>query len=204
MSRAVPVSDHPEGLQETVGAYSYGRQVLNTTARHKRDRKRHATRLSKMNPFDVSKESRDLGEAISRILNVLSIDIYELAAVFGVELSDVVDWYSEKCDCDEIFKLIQGISNIADKIDELNIPQIGLFIRRPIFDGNSLLSLIKEQKDSPEIVNDLNQALAKIKSLADEKKSARKNRAESYKQEISQFKPLREINEITEIIDERG
>jgi hemerythrin-like domain-containing protein len=145
-----------------------------------------------------------LGEAISRILNVLSIDIYELAAMFGVELSDVVDWYSEKCDCDEIFKLIQGISNIADKIDELNIPQIGLFIRRPIFDGNSLLSLIKEQKDSPEIVNDLNQALAKIKSLADEKKSARKNRAESYKQEISQFKPLREINEITEIIDERG
>lgn len=113
-------------------------------------------------------DDRTTAAHVKNIQESFSLNTSELAAVLDVTRPTVYAWLEGSQEPKpEAVNHIRKISQVADKFRCLNISRIDSLIRRPIFNGRSLLDKLKANE---EIVNDL----FTLKILADKENQARK------------------------------
>lgn len=105
-------------------------------------------------------------EQVSRIRELFGLTMSDLANVFGVSRPTVYAWLRGQDPKPESLTLIYRLSAVADEIEKLAVPRIEKLVRRPIFQGRSLIDKMKSGDDVFE-------HLATIKSLGEKEKQVR-------------------------------
>lgn len=86
---------------------------------------------------------RSPADQVSEIRDVYGLNMSELANVLGVTRPTVYAWLSGQEPKPESLVHIKRLSSVTPQIKELNVPRRENLIRRPIFEGKSLLEKIK-------------------------------------------------------------
>lgn len=89
-------------------------------------------------------------EKISSLRDILQLNMSELASLLHVSRPTAYGWLNGKEPNVEAQKNINYLSNIADKVKDLDIGRMDLLIHRPIFNNSSLLDQIIAQEDVTE------------------------------------------------------
>ena len=111
-------------------------------------------------------ETRSPADQVSSIRATYGLNMSELANLLGVTRPTAYAWLNgQEPKADSIIHIHRLSSAIRD-IEELNIPRIDRLIRRPIFEGRSLIDKIKANENIFE-------SLATIKALAEKEAKAR-------------------------------
>jgi transcriptional regulator with XRE-family HTH domain len=140
----------------------------------------------------------DSKKDILDILDALKISMSDLAEILEVDRSIVNSWLKGKLPPEETVNCISRVASVSSYISSLKIPQLDLLIHRPIFNGDSLLYLIKSKKESKDLVDLIKPSVRRIKGIA-EKENQKRN---SYKKDSNNsFRSLEDaLDEFTEII----
>jgi len=111
-------------------------------------------------------ETRSPAEQVSSIRATYGLNMSELANLLGVTRPTAYAWLNGQEPKADSLVHIHRLSVAIREIEELNIPRIDSLIRRPIFEGRSLIDKIKANENIFE-------ALATIKTLAGKESTAR-------------------------------
>lgn len=132
----------------------------------------------------VSKlDTRSPAEHMALIRDIFSLNTSDLAAILNISRPTVYAWLDGQEPKPEKLPYIQQLSRAAEKMKALNIIRIDTLVRRPIFDGNSLLDKLKNGED-------ITPYLETIKKLSDKESDAR------YIQKGLKNKNLRSFSEV--------
>lgn len=111
-------------------------------------------------------DTRSPAEHVVSIRNIFALNTSDLAAVLSVTRPTIYAWLEGQEPKPEMVNHIQKISQMADKLQALNIARVDKLVHRPIFDGYSLLDKLKANEDVTEY-------LPILKKLADKEEQAR-------------------------------
>ncbi|MCU7885461.1 MAG: hypothetical protein KZQ82_14815 [Candidatus Thiodiazotropha sp. (ex Lucinoma annulata)] len=132
-----------------------------------------------------SKDTKSLHEAdshtpsehLARIREIFSFNISELADVLGISRPTAYKWLEgQEPSKQESIIEIRKLSEITDRLDELNNKSLSKLIRRPIFGSQSFLDKLKAKEDITEALNNLEKLSLKETTARREKKSSGRNR----------------------------
>lgn len=129
-------------------------------------------------------DTRSPAEHIANIRDVLKINMSDLATVFGVSRPTVYAWQEGQEPKSDAVKHIFRISQAADKIRNININRIDKLLTRPVFNGHSLIDLLKTE-------DNLSDAIFSLKKIADREEQRRKQPKGSSKY----LRPLEEVSQ---------
>lgn len=111
-------------------------------------------------------DQRSPAEQISSIRDVYGLNMSELAALLGVSRPTVYAWLNGQEPKHDSLVHIHRLASATREIEDLQVARIDKLVRRPIFQGRSLLDKIKANDDIVE-------ALTVIKSIAIKEGQAR-------------------------------
>lgn len=111
-------------------------------------------------------DTRSPAEHVASIRNIFALNTSDLAAVLSVTRPTIYAWLEGQEPKPEMVNHIQKISQVADKLQALNIVRIDKLVHRPIFEGHSLLDKLKANED-------VSKYLPILKKLADKEEQAR-------------------------------
>jgi len=103
---------------------------------------------------------------VSEIRDVYGLNMSELANILGVTRPTVYAWLNGQEPKPESLVHIKRLSSATHQIKELNVVRLEKLIRRPIFEGKSLLDKIKSNEDIFE-------ALATLRMIAQNEMASR-------------------------------
>jgi DNA-binding transcriptional regulator YiaG len=92
-------------------------------------------------------DTRSTSEHVANIRNVFAMNMSDLAAVFAVTRPTVYAWLEGRTEKPEAVKRIQQLSSVADEFSKANIKRLDKLLQRPILNGDSLLDILKANKD---------------------------------------------------------
>ncbi|WP_414541475.1 hypothetical protein [Nostoc sp. CCY0012] len=110
---------------------------------------------------------RSPAEHVANIRDVFAINMSDLASVLGVTRPTVYAWLAGQEPKGEAVIRIQQLSCAADKFNQANIIRLDKLVHRPIFNGRSLLDILKTDEDPIA-------ALATLKVMADKEAQTRR------------------------------
>ncbi|MCW5589246.1 MAG: hypothetical protein KIT27_06235 [Legionellales bacterium] len=133
----------------------------------------------------IHKESSDLSNIDNRspaehlifIRNILGLNTSELAAILNVTRPTIYAWQEGQEPKPEALMGIQQISKIAGKVQSFHIQRFDTLMRRPIFEGISLLDKLKRNED-------ITKHLVVLKDLAEKENLGRNTKKGKNKQPI--------------------
>lgn len=96
-----------------------------------------------INAIDI--DIKSISEQLNNIKVSLKINISNLAELLDVSRPSVYAWLKgENPNSDEVINKIKAIEIVAAKIDALKLERVDNMLKRPLFDGTSILSLMKQ------------------------------------------------------------
>jgi transcriptional regulator with XRE-family HTH domain len=136
--------------------------------------------ISEKNEVDVSNLSPS--EQIRFIRETFSLNMSQIAELMEITRPTAYRWLDGKeSDRGETAGKIIYLAKKAKSIKDKDIPRVDLLIKRPLFDGKSLLDLLKENKD-------ISRELDELKSVGDrEEKTRQSNNNPQAKNNISRI-----------------
>lgn len=111
-------------------------------------------------------DQRSPAELVEFIRKVFTLNMSGLAVVLNVTRPTIYAWLEGQEPKPEMLNRIRHISQLANKLQSLNIPRIDIVARRPIFDGYSLLDKLKNNEE-------VFTYLPVLKEIADKEEQAR-------------------------------
>ncbi|HAT1881399.1 TPA: hypothetical protein I8Z55_001129 [Legionella pneumophila] len=109
-----------------------------------------------LNPIiEIEKKESEVDVAspkdnLTLIRKVLFLSIVDLSYIFNVTRPTIYSWLDNVEPKSDIAHQLQILANAVKEIQQLKIPNIGKLIHRPIFDGQSLIDVIKNNRHFPE------------------------------------------------------
>jgi predicted transcriptional regulator len=128
--------------------------------------------LRKLALLSAKEEKENLVKNIIKIREILDLDMSDLADIFGVEYSAIYGWLKGEQVSEKAIEYVDYLLPIVNKIEEMSIPRMSLFVSRPILAGHSLLDFIKRKEEE----NVLKEALEKIQLIVAQENKARMGR----------------------------
>jgi len=116
---------------------------------------------------------------IESIRTVYGLNMSELASVLGVTRPTAYSWLRGKDPKPESMENIYRLASVVDEIKNLRVPKVQSLLRRPIFEGRSIIDKIKSNED-------IGDALITIKTIAYKEAQTRK-RQKGFGDKISPF-----------------
>jgi DNA-binding transcriptional regulator YiaG len=115
---------------------------------------------SSANVPDNSVEKTDVtslspSEQIAFVRETLSLNMSRVAELIGVTRPTAYAWLDGREKQGETAGKIMRLAIIIQSIKEKDIPRLDLLVKRPIFEGKSLLDLIKENKETTNFSREL-------------------------------------------------
>lgn len=131
-------------------------------------------RLHIESPIVNKVDMRSPAEQVAFIREIFALNMSDLAIVLNVTRPTIYAWLDGQEPKPEMLNQIRQISQVADRLQSLNMPRTDTLVRRPIFDGRSLLDKLKAGED-------ISDYLPILKNLANKEEQARNLSKGSYK-----------------------
>jgi len=109
---------------------------------------------------------RSPADQVSAIRTTYGLNMSELASLLGVTRPTVYAWLNGQEPKPDSLVHIRRLVNAIHEINELKVPRIDKLIRRPVFEGRSLLDKIKTN-------DDIFEALATLRTVAQKEATSR-------------------------------
>lgn len=105
---------------------------------------------------------------LKTILNYRLLNITEISKIIGVSRPTIYAWIDGKEPCLANFLKLYLLADNLKTINDANIPRINRLIRRPLFDGLSMLDILENCDGIPK------DYIARLKNIAIAEELARK------------------------------
>lgn len=100
-------------------------------------------------------DTRSPADDLANIRDVFAIDMSDLAILLGITRSTAYAWLKGDEPNSEAIPHIQRLSNIADRVKDMNISRLDMLVHRPLSDGRSLFELLQADVDPTEVLASL-------------------------------------------------
>jgi DNA-binding transcriptional regulator YiaG len=111
-------------------------------------------------------DTRSPSEHVANIRDVFAISMSDLASILGITRPTAYAWLEGQEPKPDAVIRIQQLSRTADEVKQMHISRLDKMVHRPILNGRSLLDMLKADEN-------LSQALAKLKAIADKEAQSR-------------------------------
>lgn len=109
-------------------------------------------------------DTRSVRDHLLNVRDTFRLNMTELAQVFGVTRPAAYAWLEGVEPKPEARMLILSLSRAADRLAKAGIERPELYVRRPMFDGKSLIDLLKEERNVDDAISAI-EALAKKEAI---------------------------------------
>ncbi len=100
-------------------------------------------------------DTRSPAKDLANIRDVFTIDMSELAILLGTNRRTAYAWLKGDEPNPEAVPRIQRLSNIAERVKQMNISRLDKLVHRPISDGRSLFDVLQADTDPTEVLASL-------------------------------------------------
>jgi transcriptional regulator with XRE-family HTH domain len=118
---------------------------------------------------------RTLAEHITNVRDGFAISMSDLASILGITRPTAYAWLRGDEPKPEKVPRIQRLSEIADRVKEMNISRIDKLMHRPLSDGRSLFDVLKAEEDPSDLLVSLQALAAKEAETRQKPKGSGKN-----------------------------
>jgi len=115
----------------------------------------------------IPTDTRSVRDHLLNVRDTFRLNMTELAQVFGVTRPAAYGWLEGVEPKPEVRTLILSLSRAADRLAKADIERPELYVRRPMFDGKSLVDLLKAGRN-------IDDAVSAIEVLAKKETTVRK------------------------------
>ena len=118
-------------------------------------------------PQTRSADARSIRDHLLNVRDIFRLNMTDLAHIFNVTRQAVYGWLEDVEPKPEARSLILRLSQAADRLAKASVERPDLYVRRPMFDGKSLVDFLKTGQN-------LDNAIATVEALARKETSVRK------------------------------
>ena len=97
-------------------------------------------------------DSRSPANDLANIRDVFAIDMSDLAILLGITRPTASAWLKGDEPNSEAIPHIQRLSNIADRVKNMNISRLDKLVHCPLSNGRSLFDILKTDADPTEVL----------------------------------------------------
>jgi len=119
-------------------------------------------------------DTRSPAKDLANIRDVFASDMSDLAILLGITRPTASAWLKGDEPNSEAIPHIQRLSNIANRVKQMNISRLDKLVHRPLSDGRSLFDLLKIDEEPTEILASLQAIDAKEAQTRRESKGSGK------------------------------
>jgi len=141
-------------------------------------------------PFEsratVTAEHKSSSEHLNLIRDISGLSLSSIANIFGVSRPTVYAWINGSEPKTNLLPIIEELSNTIGQLKNIQAKYLAKLILRPMFDGESLIDKIKQQKD-------VDRYIQAVTVIADKESNGRQqvkgsiNAQKSFKQVASDY-----------------